>query len=83
MAIYRHVTKEFQDRIIRSTETHFGEMHTSTQIIAKGEEFLTSDHLFAQAYRAVDELGHSVDLHEYNVMMRLPERTLVITDPVT
>ncbi len=83
MAVYRFTTEAFRAVIAHYTEIHFGEKYSSTRIRAEGEEFLASNHPFAQAYRAVDELGYNIDIHEYNVMMRLPERTIVITDPVT
>lgn len=82
MGIYRFTTSAFQRTVSNLTVTHFDERYTPTRIQAEGEEFLAGNHPFAQAFRKVGELGHSVDLHEYNVMMRLPERTLVITDPV-
>lgn len=49
----------------------------------QGRKFLKSNHPFAKAFQTAEKTGCHIDLHTWNVMMREPEGTMVITDPVS
>jgi hypothetical protein len=81
LGIHKHITRHWKGTI-HSILDDYGLDLSADEIREKGDEFLESNHPFAQVYQMAAEMDCWLDLHEYNVMMRLPDHTLVITDPV-
>ena len=73
----------FRGKVIRTIQHYLGEEWTQNRIRVEGYKFMGSKHPFAKAYQKAEALGCDIDMHEYNVMMRLPEQTIVITDPIS
>lgn len=80
--LYFHAGTKDLEKVINKLS---GRQLLRPDILKMSDEFRDSNHPFIKAmddlYKLAPEETCGIDLHEWNIMVRLPERELVITDP--